>query len=92
MSFFRVIFDTDEIAFAGFVIGLSLDILPQIIFSIPKVFTSRFNAVQEPVEEPHNEEHNHNEQTIDIDIVVNQNRSEENQNQENDKNIQINHD
>jgi hypothetical protein len=43
MRFFRVIFDTDEIAFAGFVIGLSLDILPEIIFSIPKYFTSKFD-------------------------------------------------
>lgn len=45
MRFFRVIFDTDEIAFAGFVIGLSLDILPDIIFAIPKVFTSRFTSI-----------------------------------------------
>ena len=87
MRFFRVIFDTDEIAFAGFVIGLSLDILPQIIFSIPRVFTSRFNNIEQPPTIPKTQ----NNQTIDIDVTV---HSESNYGEDkkeglpNDKNVQ----
>lgn len=87
MRFFRVIFDTDEIAFAGFVIGLSLDILPQIIFSIPKVFTSRFNNIDSPPTIPETQ----NNQSIDIDVTV---HSESNYGEDkkeglpNDKNVQ----
>lgn len=43
MRFFRFIFDTDTIALAGFFIGLSLDYLPRIILSIPKVLLERFD-------------------------------------------------
>jgi hypothetical protein len=43
MRFFRFIFDTDTIALAGFFIGLSLDYLPRIIISIPKMLLERFD-------------------------------------------------
>jgi uncharacterized membrane protein YqhA len=57
MRFFKVIFDTDQIAFAGFIIGLSLDILPDIILSMPNYFTSKF----EPFRKKHNRGHYHND-------------------------------
>lgn len=62
MRFFRLIFDTDQIAFAGFMIGLSLDVLPSIIFAAPKYFTSKFDPF---IDKEDKEEHK--------DFEVNQN-------------------
>ena len=75
MRFFRFIFDTDTIALAGFFIGLSLDYLPRIILSIPKVLLERFDfgsymrskEIQEnPDYIPPQELHNHCENSDDF--------------------------